>query len=148
MSYQLATHQYFALIVTQIITAVLAYNLIPHFGLPGAVGVVIGATTLSMFASGLLLLNKNSKAFALYEVSDLGKCLVLFCVTAIPSLLVQHWSPFYDLFPATRLGYFLTCSILGLVGCFTILIAAHFLRIHEIRSTVETTIRRLQKFST
>ena len=143
MSYQFVTAQYLLLMLAQIFSAVMAYFLIPIWGLPGAIGVTIVAVLLTTTASALLLKAKRPSAFSLYEAEDLLKCVGLFVISAVPLLLLQYGTNFFQWLPQGRWGDFMAASGLTVFCCFAILVSSYLLKISEIKNAVTLAHRKV-----
>jgi len=144
MSFQYVSAQYLTLMAVQVISAIVAYFVIPPLGLPGAIGVIIAGSILSSVACALLLKTKRPSAFSLYQATDLLKCGVMFVIVVLPLLLLQHCTNFHQWFPAGRSGDFLAaCGLAVLCGLAT-LASSHLLKINEIKDGFSLALRKAQ----
>lgn len=134
MAHQYTHTQYLMLVLNQIINALLAYFLIPQFGLFGAVGIVMIAPCLSMLASATLLRLTRPERFAIYDRTTIVQCLIIFFVSVIPWILLQHGTNFYSWFPESRLGNLATCIFLFVVASLTMVTVIRWLKMSEFQS--------------
>jgi len=144
MAHQLAHSQYFILIANQIIGTLLAYFLIPAWGLFGVMTLVLGNAVLVAFASGCLLKWTRPDSLAVYDKKTLSQCSILFGVTVLPLLLLQHGTNFYQWLPNSTLGHSAAAVILGSVAVAVLGITAHLLGVAELRSGMNLVQRKLK----
>ena len=91
MSHQLVQRQYAYLTVIQVISAFMAYYLIPIWGLAGAVVVAVANPVMMTAVSGLLLRTKAASAYCTYRKRDIAKCAIVVAVAVTPSILLQTY---------------------------------------------------------
>ena len=128
----------------QIISAALAYILIPFWGLAGAVVVIVLNPFIGATASGCLLFFTYPNRFCLYNRKTMFQCTIVFSVSVIPLLLIQHGTGFYQWFPEGRVGNLIAAGVLGLASVVTIGVASSFLNIKEFQSGQQLLANRVK----
>jgi len=144
MAHQFTHSQYMMLVANQSISAVVAYFLIPAWGLAGAVAIAIGNPILGAIASGCLLKFTHSNRFTIYDRKTIYQCLALFLLTAVPLLCVQHLTGFYQLFPNSRIGNVISTGILACVSIVAMGVIARVLKVEEFQSGQRMVTNRLK----
>ena len=145
MAHQLTHSQYFILIANQIAGALLAYFLIPAWGINGVITLLLGGAILIAFGSGCLLKWKRPESLAFYDQKTLIQCAVLFAVSVVPLLLLQHRTNFYQWLPDSTPGHFLTASLLGSFALALMGVTAYLFGITELHSGLQMVQRKLKE---
>lgn len=90
ISHQLVIRQYQLLCIVQIACALLAYFMIPQYGLLAAVAIVVANPCLMAAASALLVFARTRGELEFYRLLDVIKCVSVFACATSPALVLQQ----------------------------------------------------------